>query len=353
MLLRKWHFRWCIKVTGRQWHNFSLCGYYYYSKAQNTAWKVSPSLHNADIWCRGHFEQSPSLKILNATFFLGHPVCKRIFLFLYLIFLLNITIALSLYGCMFQYFFSGSFISLQMTFTARAAPSCIAWSEAFQRHSRPPLTPFLSFKTALAPTTRCTRKRTEKVHPPENPKIGTDPFFPFTLLPESLNHTGHRSWFALKATISWNTLKFLYLSHWTPVRLLNCLGQAYIQCFAPFLGILTKKIPSLAVSIDQKVTKRLLRKCVIQERTIWDDKESSPLPQPPSLCWTPFHRNNFTLILYFPIVKTTLVIKWTRAALNEADSNGGTKLLILLADAKMQNCRILMNPFPVYSAITF
>ena len=104
---------------------------------------------------------------------------------------------------MFQYFFSGSFISLQMTFTARAAPSCIAWSEAFQRHSRPPLTPFLSFKTALAPTTRCTRKRTEKVHPPENPKIGTDPFFPFTLLPESLNHTGHRSWFE-----SYNQLKY-------------------------------------------------------------------------------------------------------------------------------------------------
>ena len=126
MLLRKWDFRWCIKV---------------------------------------HFEQSPSLKNLNATFFLGRPVCKRIFLFLYLIFLLNITIALSLHGCMFQYFFSGSFISLQMTFTARAAPSCIAWSEAFQRHPSPPLTPFLSFKTALGPTTRCTRKRTEKVHP--------------------------------------------------------------------------------------------------------------------------------------------------------------------------------------------
>ena len=190
--------------------------------------------------------------------------------------------------------------------------------------------------------------------PPKILRLGQILFSLLTLLPESLNHTGHRSWFALKATISWNNLLFFYLSHWTPVRLLNCLGQAYIQCFAPFLGILTKKIPSLAVSIDQKVTKRLLRKCVIQERTIWDDKESSPLPQPPSLCWTPFHRrDDFGLILYFWIVKTTLVIKWTRAALNEADSNGGAKLLILLADAKMQNCRILMNPFPVYSAITF
>ena len=151
-----------------------------------------------------------------------------------------------------------------------------------------------------------------------------------------------------------NTLLYLCLSHLVPARLLGCLGHSFVQCFARFSGIFTKKISSLAVSIDQKVTKRLLRKCVIQERTIWNDKESSPLPQPPSLCWTPFHRrNDFGLILYFSIVKTTLVIKWTRAALNEADSNGGTKLLILLADAKMQNCRILMNPFPVYSAITF
>ena len=140
-----------------------------------------------------------------------------------------------------------------------------------------------------------------------------------------------------------NTLLYLCLSHLTPVRLLGCLGHSFV-----------KKISSLAVSMDQEVTKRLLRKCVIQERTIWSDKESSPLPRPPSLCWTPFHRrDDFGLILYFSIVKTTLVIKWTRAALNEADSNGGTKLLILLADAKMQNCRILMNPFPVYSAITF
>ena len=70
--------------------------------------------------------------------------------------------------------------------------------------------------------------------PPKILRLGQILFSLFTLLPESLNHTGHRSWFALKATISWNTLLFFYLSHWTPVRLLNCLGQAYIQCFAPF-----------------------------------------------------------------------------------------------------------------------
>ena len=134
-----------------------------------------------------------------------------------------------------------------------------------------------------------------------------------------------------------NTLLYLCLSHLTPVRLLGCLGHSFVQCFARFSGIFTKKISSLAVSIDQKVTKRLLRKCVIQERTIWNDKESSPLPQPPSLCWTPFHRrNDFGLILYFSIVKTALVIKWTRAALNEADSNGGTNFWSCW---QMQKCK--------------